>query len=796
MLIGTTHRREMTRFSLIVIVAWAASAANGQEKLRLIAIPADRPSSRVADAPSPRIGSCSYIADNGTLGSSWFAGGDDIGVLNRFDAVGGCETIVAVSLQAGPAGLPAHVYVWDDPNDDGNPTDAVLLVDQPITLSATPGIVRYELSTPAPVAGVFFVGASATMPGTMGSGFFSDGGPCAAQRSWAASAPPGQFNAANLGANPTLTQQCAGGSTIPITWIVRGEGQPVGFTYQGRLTLNGTAVNGPTDVRVALYGEPIAGSAVAGPVTMMSVAVAEGLLTINVPFGVEAFNGAARWMQIEVAHPAGGSFVPLSPRQLVTDAPQCMVARTTPWTGISGVPAGFADGVDDTGGGDITAVNAGSGLTGGGTSGDVTLAVGFAGTGAATTASRSDHYHGTVAASDGTPSNAIAVDASGNVGVGTAAPAQKLDVVGTAKMTGFQLGTTATAGHVLTANASGVGTWQALPSGVTGSGTATRLPKFTGAMSLGDSIVTESASGFIGIGTTAPDSKLHVVGGTAGSLSPGSGFVELGNTTGNNLVLDTTGIVARNNGVLRDLRINATGLLVGANGSGFSTLHVESTEDTTVANESGFRVRFLPDGAGPVTRLNVMDNGGTTIGSNTVPPANGLRVAGDCNVVGALTKGSGSFKIDHPLDPENKYLYHSFVESPDMMNVYNGNVVTDAAGYASVELPDWFEALNKEFRYQLTVVDSTDSAEFVMVKVVREISGNSFTIRSSQPNAKVSWQVTGIRHDAFANAHRIPIEQEKEAAYRGRYLHPDVFGRGAEAGINAAVPEPDSKEGR
>src|SRR5262249_61136694 len=43
---------------------------------------------------------------------------------------------------------------------------------------------------------------------------------------------------------------------------------------------------------------------------------------------------------------------------------------------------------------------------------------------------------------------------------------------------------------------------------------------------------------------------------------------------------------------------------------------------------------------------------------------------GDVSISGNLSKGGGSFKIDHPLDPENKYLYHSFVESPDMKNIH------------------------------------------------------------------------------------------------------------------------------
>lgn len=153
--------------------------------------------------------------------------------------------------------------------------------------------------------------------------------------------------------------------------------------------------------------------------------------------------------------------------------------------------------------------------------------------------------------------------------------------------------------------------------------------------------------------------------------------------------------------------------------------------------------------------------------------------AGDAHVTGNLTKGGGSFKIDHPLDPANKYLYHSFVESPDMMNVYNGNITTDANGFAVVELPDWFEALNKDFRYQLTVV-----GQFAQAIVAREIEENAFTIQTDKPTVKVSWQVTGIRKDPYANTHRIPVEEDKSPEERGRYLHPDAYGLPASKGVN------------
>ncbi|MCG3127948.1 MAG: hypothetical protein CHACPFDD_02821 [Phycisphaerae bacterium] len=161
--------------------------------------------------------------------------------------------------------------------------------------------------------------------------------------------------------------------------------------------------------------------------------------------------------------------------------------------------------------------------------------------------------------------------------------------------------------------------------------------------------------------------------------------------------------------------------------------------------------------------------------------------SGNVNVTGTLSKGGGTFTIDHPLDPANKLLQHSFVESPDMMNIYNGNVVTDDAGYATITLPEWFQALNRDFRYQLTVLDAADSDAFVQVKIVRKIAENQFTIRSSAPRTEVSWQVTGIRQDAFANANRVQVELDKPAAERGLYLHPEAWGLSSELGVDFQV---------
>ncbi|HOZ09145.1 MAG TPA: hypothetical protein PKW75_12745, partial [candidate division Zixibacteria bacterium] len=156
--------------------------------------------------------------------------------------------------------------------------------------------------------------------------------------------------------------------------------------------------------------------------------------------------------------------------------------------------------------------------------------------------------------------------------------------------------------------------------------------------------------------------------------------------------------------------------------------------------------------------------------------------AGNVHVNGTLSKAAGSFKIDHPLDPANKYLYHSFVESPDMMNVYNGNVVLDGAGEATVSLPDYFEVLNRDFRYQLTAI----GAPAPNLHVAEKINGGRFRIAGGAPGMEVSWMVTGIRQDAFANAHRIPVEENKGAEERGRYLYPEALGKTAAEGIDSA----------
>lgn len=144
-------------------------------------------------------------------------------------------------------------------------------------------------------------------------------------------------------------------------------------------------------------------------------------------------------------------------------------------------------------------------------------------------------------------------------------------------------------------------------------------------------------------------------------------------------------------------------------------------------------------------------------------------VFGNLQVDGNLSKGGGSFKIDHPLYPKEKFLYHSFVESPDMKNIYDGTVTTDAEGNATVELPAYFEALNRDFRYQLTAI-----GQFAQAIVSKEISNNHFNIKTDKPRIKISWQVTGIRKDTYAEQYRIVPEVDKNNEEKGKLLYPVI----------------------
>jgi hypothetical protein len=151
---------------------------------------------------------------------------------------------------------------------------------------------------------------------------------------------------------------------------------------------------------------------------------------------------------------------------------------------------------------------------------------------------------------------------------------------------------------------------------------------------------------------------------------------------------------------------------------------------------------------------------------------------GDVEISGDLRATSKSFVIDHPLDPGNRNLIHASVESSEQVNVYSGTATLDEEGEATVELPEWMGALNEDFRYQLTCL-----GRFAPVYIAEEVSENRFKIAGGSLGIRVSWQLTGLRKDAWAQAHPLRVEEDKPADQRGHYRHPEMLGEGRDAGI-------------
>lgn len=208
---------------------------------------------------------------------------------------------------------------------------------------------------------------------------------------------------------------------------------------------------------------------------------------------------------------------------------------------------------------------------------------------------------------------------------------------------------------------------------------------------------------------------------------------------------------------------NVTEYLARFQGQKTTMVYSSSNDDPTFTfSRSGGAVgtfgsvNFSFDNSGAGGQLNntFTFNGSASITSNLA-------------VTGSVSKGSGSFTIDHPLDPKNKILQHSFVESPDMLNIYNGNCELNADGEATIELPDYFLSLNKDFKYQLTCI-----GKFSPVYIKKEIEESFFVIGGGSLGDKISWQVTGIRQDRFANANRIEVEVMKKEP---GYLYPKLW---------------------
>ncbi len=470
------------------------------------------------------------------------------------------------------------------------------------------------------------------------------------------------------------------------------------INYQGRLksAAGSPVADGDYLVKFGIYNLSSGGTAIwdAG---YQTVTAQDGFFSVSLgaspmpAFPATLFSDTALFLGVKV-----GTDPELAPRVRLTSVAFAMRSIwsdtaanvvSVPWSNLAEVPAGFADGTDDFGAGDITAVTAGNGLSGGGTSDSVSLSLN------SLISSSHTFNSGTIIFGDST----MRVDVNG-ISIGGVNAPQSAYLINMER-------------------------------------------KYSTIAS-------------------APKRGINLQLNNAGNGGLYGFYTRLGETS------------SADGGGVRYGVYSVVDNMLSSNGVLYGVIGVAGNASKTAGNVYGIRGDAS---AGPGASARGVYGAAFGSGDNYAG-----YFSGRVYVNGELTKSSGAFKIDHPLDPENKYLQHSFVESPDMMNIYNGNAVLDEQGEATVTLPEWFEALNQDFRYQLTAVGAPGPNLFIAKKV----SGNRFTIAGGTPGMEVSWQVTGVRHDAYAAAHRIQVEIVKPARERGTYLAPEAFGQPITKHIN------------
>jgi hypothetical protein len=536
------------------------------------------------------------------------------------------------------------------------------------------------------------------------------------------------------------------------------------FTYQGQIKQNGAPFNGSCNFIFSLYPDSITGSMIGAAFNAPGITVTRGLFTVQLEFAANAFNGDKRWLEIQAQCPVGsGELTTLSPRQELTAAPYAAYAMnadlldgqhvaglqqrvTGTCSSGSSIRVINTDGTvtcqaDNVGIGDITAVNtaAGSGLTGGVVSGDANLTIADLGV---TTQRIADNAVTTLKVADNAVTSPKLVD--------SAITTLKLanGSVTTAKLSAAGSSTN----NVLASNGSSV-VWADPQSFILPfyESLSYANPAFWVANSSSGSSTHSAIAGYANAGAGLMGQSLLDVGvygwtyGVADGVRGESGGNNVSGVYGVNSNANGFGVYGRNT------PRSTTGYLGGEYGAWGS-------RDTY----SG----YLGFSDGGVLGSSTSGNYGY-LGMST----RAGYFSGNVDISGNLTKTSGSFKIDHPLDPANMYLYHSFVESPDMKNIYDGVVALDDEGEAVVQLPAYFDALNADVRYQLTCIGG-----YAPVYIAQEVENNEFRIAGGWAGLRVSWQVTGIRQDAYAKAHPITPEVEKPLEERGLYLHPAEHG--------------------
>ncbi len=590
------------------------------------------------------------------------------------------------------------------------------------------------------------------------------------------------------------------------------------ISYQGRLTDGaGIALNGNYSLTFRIYDQPD-GVLQVWSETQNGINVSDGCFSVRLgsvnPLTEAVFNSASRYIGVQV-----GVDPELIPRQQIVAVAYALTAveaDSTVWSGIKGIPAGFADGVDNIGiggGGDITAVITSGGLTGGASSGDVNIAIagggvtsshigdgqivnvdisasaaidaakisGIAATlGAANTFSGANVFNNTLRVCDST----LRVDCDGVVIGRDLSPALSYllqlrrnynsNLPRYGLYTAVQnTGTGSVYGSYSSAVASTLG--DAGAGAVYGSysigesDNSARYGSYSTCSARNSALTSGSSYGHYA--AAYDGSNAYGVYGYASSAHTGHGlYGEAESNSGPGFGVYAAATNNRNGTALKAFATGNTEFTFGADGH---------TQDNAA------------DAIGVYGRSN--SNGGTGYGVYGWAEANDVDnwagyFLGDVNVTGTIFMPAKMTRIDHPLDPENKYLVHNTVESSEMTNLYSGNATLDANGGAVVALPDWFEAANKDFRYQLTCVGG-----YAPVYVAEKIGNNQFKIGGGINGLEVSWQIMAVRNDQYARAYPMSPVADKRTHERGKYRFPETFGLGKDRAIDAIDPSSDAE---
>lgn len=632
------------------------------------------------------------------------------------------------------------------------------------------------------------------------------------------------------------------------------------FTYQGRLETSGAPANGLHDLRFrAWLHENDPNNPIGPAVCKDNVNVSEGLFTTQLDFGSNVFAGFPLWLEVAVRADAtpgncgSGVYETLSPRQPLTPAPYAIYAANAgaaglriPYSAEASVAGGalldlentrtagnayagifrVRSAVDDSRA--ITGIaSAGSGTTYGvwgeslstagvGVKGECFGGVGVLGE-STITSGAGVGAQGSADSTSGTGVLGLAVAASGtnfgvrgqtnsptgyagyftggrnyfsgNVGIGISAPRQQmslganLDLYSGGSNSPTRPSIRGSAADNLVLNASSAGAVYFNFDGGTG---GVRFHDGTS----GGEVMRIDNDGDVGIGTTAPTSKLTVFGNAGANAVS----VTQNNSTGG-CAQFTVQNASNSLDALRGVHFGGGKGIYGQSDSGIG-VHGEATASSGITY-GVYGNAASPDGRGVYGVAAFSPSTNTSYGmlGEELPGPNFGWAIFAIGHVGAT--GSKSFRIDHPDDPENKYLLHYCPESPEIINFYTGKVMLDAAGEAVVQLPGYFAKINKDPRYTLTAIGAAMPNLHVADEISEEalqtgeLAGPdvaaplcSFRIAGGSPGAKVSWEVKALRNDLWVRHHGAPVEADKQGPEKGTYQHPELYGQPPEKGMN------------